>query len=164
MLTVSPTKACLLCATPAGMDLCSKALTECSPMDFRKSSINHGTSWAASGCRLEVQHCLLSTTCTSLPFHSIQQQQQQQHAPTPTHTHTHRNQPAVRSSHHSFLCICDQLRTQTDSTNDPANSFLVKLLAGMKMRASCDTRLPITEAILLLSVSTVGQAMCTVVN
>ena len=43
MLTVPPTKACLLCATPTGMDLytdsCPKALTDCSPLDFQRSSI-----------------------------------------------------------------------------------------------------------------------------
>ena len=45
VLTVPPTKVCLLCATLAGMDLyiytgpCPKALTECSPLDFRRSSI-----------------------------------------------------------------------------------------------------------------------------
>ena len=44
VLTVTRTKACLLCATPAGMDLyiyrpCLQALTECSPLDFRSSSI-----------------------------------------------------------------------------------------------------------------------------
>ena len=43
VLTVPPTKACLLCATPAGMDLytgpCPKAVTDCSPLDFRRSSI-----------------------------------------------------------------------------------------------------------------------------
>ena len=43
VLTVSPTKACLLCATPAGMDRYTgpgpKALNECSPLDFRRSSI-----------------------------------------------------------------------------------------------------------------------------
>ena len=37
VLTVPPKKACLLCATPAGMDL--YILTECSPLDFRRSSI-----------------------------------------------------------------------------------------------------------------------------
>ena len=42
-----PTKACLLCATPAGMDLYiytgprPKALTECSPLNFRRSSIEN---------------------------------------------------------------------------------------------------------------------------
>ena len=44
VLTVPPTKACLLCATPASMDLYiytgpyPKALTHCSPLDFRRSS------------------------------------------------------------------------------------------------------------------------------
>ena len=47
VLTVPPTKACLLCATPAGLDLyiytgpCPKALTECRPLDFRRSSVLH---------------------------------------------------------------------------------------------------------------------------
>ena len=46
VLSVPPTKAWLLCATPAGMDLyiyrpCLEALTECSPLDFRRSSIDH---------------------------------------------------------------------------------------------------------------------------
>ena len=45
VLIVPPTKACLLCATPAGMDIyiytapCPLALTECSPLDFRRSSV-----------------------------------------------------------------------------------------------------------------------------
>ena len=43
VLTAPPTKACLLCATPAGIDLytgpCPMALTECSPLDFRGQSI-----------------------------------------------------------------------------------------------------------------------------
>ena len=43
VLTVPPTKACLLCATPTGMDQCSKALTECSPLDFRRPSIRTST-------------------------------------------------------------------------------------------------------------------------
>ena len=43
VLTLPPTKACLLCATPAGMDLyiCPKAHTGCSPLDFRRSSISY---------------------------------------------------------------------------------------------------------------------------
>ena len=39
----TPTKARLLCATPTGLDLyrpCLWALTKCSPLDFRRSSIN----------------------------------------------------------------------------------------------------------------------------
>lgn len=45
-------------------------------------------------------------------------------------------------------------------TNDPASSFLVKksLQAIRKMQPSCDTRLPITEDILHLLVSTAGHA------
>ena len=39
----TPAKACLPCTTPAGMDLytgpCPYALTECSPLDFRRSSV-----------------------------------------------------------------------------------------------------------------------------
>ena len=44
-------------------------------------------------------------------------------------------------------------------TNDPASSFLVKksLLAIRKMQSSCDTRLPVTEDILHLLVSTAGH-------
>ena len=38
VLTVPPTKACLLCTTPTGMDLYIQ-LIEYSPLDFRRSSI-----------------------------------------------------------------------------------------------------------------------------
>ena len=54
VLTVPPAKVCLLCATPAGLDLyiqaCPKALTECSPLDFRRSSIHNSPTATSASC------------------------------------------------------------------------------------------------------------------
>ena len=70
VLTVPPTKACLLCATPAGMDLYiytaprPKALTECSPLDFRRSSIAWLPVFRFLTCAQMLMHAIAHGDCT----------------------------------------------------------------------------------------------------
>ena len=64
VLTVPPTKACLLCATPAGLDLYIQAMSvgtyRVHPPDFRRSSIVTTTIVRA-----------VETTCTVLGFFEL---------------------------------------------------------------------------------------------